>query len=106
MEKLQWKMRNSISPKGLARVYVSCRPADFAPFFSSATDDMLCLQNCALWYLPPEGSVTDWDAHQSGLQQMDLLVEQCRAAWSILGVILLYYFSKRPIGSYTNAYAI
>jgi hypothetical protein len=50
MEKLQWKTRNGISPQGLARVYISCRPADFAPFFSSAADDILRLQNCALWF--------------------------------------------------------
>ena len=74
MEKLQWKTRNSINPQGLARVYVSCRPADFAPYFSSATDDILRLQNCALWFLPPEETVTDWDFHQSNLQQMNLLV--------------------------------
>ena len=74
MEKLQWKTRNGISPQGLARVYISCRPADFAPFFSSAADDILRLQNCALWYLPPKASVTDWESHHSNLQQMNLLV--------------------------------
>jgi TPR repeat protein/alpha-tubulin suppressor-like RCC1 family protein len=74
MNHLQWKTRNDISPQGLPKVYVCSRPEDFESFFPAAADDILRIQNCALWYTDPAQKITDWDAHLDSLRQMNLFV--------------------------------
>ena len=74
MEHMKWKTRNGVSPQKLAKVYICCRPEDFADCFPAVADDILKLQNCALWYTDPSATVTSWDTHLDNLKQMNLIV--------------------------------
>ena len=53
MATLACKTRGNTSPQGKPRVYFCCHPADFSLYFETVSDEILALQNCAVFY--PEG---------------------------------------------------
>lgn len=50
MAKFTYKTRAMANPKGKPRVWFSCHPADFDSCFAAVSDELLDLQNCAIWY--------------------------------------------------------
>ncbi len=68
---LHYKTRGNGSPQGKPRVYFCCHAEDFSKFFESISDEILQLQNCAIWYkdgeIPQEKLLPD-------LRQMQLFV--------------------------------
>ena len=50
MERLNYKTRGMSSPQGKQRVYFTCHPADFESYFEKISEEILKLQNCAIWY--------------------------------------------------------
>lgn len=50
MERLNYKTRGMSSPQGKQRVYFTCHPADFGLYFEKISEEILKLQNCAIWY--------------------------------------------------------
>ncbi|MBQ8753289.1 MAG: hypothetical protein IJZ13_09320, partial [Clostridia bacterium] len=73
MASLAYKTRRNTSPQGKPRVYFCCHPADFPLYFDSVTEEILALQNCAIFY-PAEGQV-EYDAVLlQDLSQMQLFV--------------------------------
>ena len=74
MSLMQVRTDGNASPKGKARVYVTCHPQDFEQWFEKVCDDIFKVQNCAIYYtkdmteeIPEEDKVTD-------LGQMNLFV--------------------------------
>ena len=73
MALLSCKTRGNTSPQGKPRVYFCCHPADLSLYFSAVSEELLALQNCALYY-PENGAVT-YDAELlADLTQMQLFV--------------------------------
>ena len=50
MERLGYKTRGMSNPQGKQRVYFTCHPADFEIYFEKISEEILKLQNCAIWY--------------------------------------------------------
>ena len=48
------KTRGNSSPQGKPRVFFCCHPADFSAYFAEITDEVLALQNCAIFILPTD----------------------------------------------------
>lgn len=69
MEKLSYKTRGMSSPQGKQRVYFTCHPADFKLYFEKISEEILKLQNCAIWYKKELEEVDTAD-----LSQMQLFV--------------------------------
>ncbi len=65
MTALNFKTRGMCDPKGKARVYFCCHPEDFTLYFESVCNDILRMQNCAVWY-----SDTTADRDGEFLQQL------------------------------------
>ena len=73
MALLSCKTRGNTSPQGKPRVYFCCHPADLSPYFSAVSEELLALQNCALYY-PENGAVTYDEELLADLTQMQLFV--------------------------------
>lgn len=73
MVKLNYKTRNGTSPQGKPRVYFCCHPEDFSGCFEAVSDEVLALQNCAVWYPEEPGAVRD-EAFWEDLAGMQLFV--------------------------------
>ena len=71
MAELRYKVRGN-SPQGKARVYFCCHPDDFADCFEEISEQLLALQDCAVWYRS-DFSHFDEDLAQD-LAQMQLFV--------------------------------
>ena len=70
MSKLSVQTRGDSTPQGKPRVYFCCHPGDFARCFPSICQDLLELENCAVYY------ETDWSTPISPeeLEEMRLFV--------------------------------
>ncbi len=67
---LQYKTRRDVSPQGKPKVYFSCIEEDLK-YFDSISEDILKINDCAIWYL--EDNVRDGDFLES-LLSMQLMV--------------------------------
>ncbi len=67
----QYKTRGNSSPQGKQRVYFTCHPGDFETYFEKLSDQILALENCAVWYSYPEEAYQDIE---TDLGQMNLFV--------------------------------
>ena len=65
--------RGGSSPQGKPRVYFTCCPDDFKTLKPIAKD-ILDRQNCAIFYLPADEEVTDYEDYDLLLGQMQLFV--------------------------------
>ena len=65
--------RGNTSPRGKARVYFCCHPDDQSAFLKPVADQILALQNCAVWYDPEPGTPLSPDRREE-LAQMQLFV--------------------------------
>ena len=81
--KLKYRTRGKSSPAGKPRIYFSCHPDDFAKCLDKICEDILKLQDCAIYYYETksDGEENDEssDAHtdedyQFELRQMNLFV--------------------------------
>lgn len=50
MASLRYKTRGGSSPQGKPKVYFCCHPEDFGKYFEPVSEEILALQNCAIWY--------------------------------------------------------
>lgn len=62
------------SPQGKPRVYFCCHPKDQRIFLQPVAQELLHLQNCAVWYDPEPFSPVKWEERQDDLSQMQLFV--------------------------------
>jgi len=72
--KLLYKTRGNASPQGKPRVYFTGHPEDFGPYFDEITDDILKIQNCAVYYDAEPGAEFDREELLRELEQMQLFV--------------------------------
>ena len=63
-----------ISPQGKPRVYFCCHPDDFAIHFESVSQEILNLENCAIFYDEQPTGIGDMAEWQSRLSDMQLFV--------------------------------
>ena len=73
MTPLSYITRGNSSPRGKARVYFCCHPDDQSAFLKPVADQILALQNCAVWYYPEPGAPLSPDRREE-LAQMQLFV--------------------------------
>ncbi len=73
MSILACKTRGDASPQGKPRVYFCCHPADFSLYFEPISEEVLRLQNCALYY-PQNGAAVYDEGLLADLTQMQLFV--------------------------------
>lgn len=69
---MQYKTRGMSSPQGKARVYFCCHPQDFEVYFDSVSDEILNIQNCAIWF--DTSDVPLDEERRLDLEQMQLFV--------------------------------
>lgn len=73
MSQLACKTRGNTGPQGKPRVYFCCHPADFPLYFEAVAEELLALQNCAIFY--PRGGEAVYDEELlRDLTQMQLFV--------------------------------
>lgn len=72
--KLLYKTRGNATPQGKPRVYFTGHPEDLSPYFDEITDDILKIQNCAIYYDAEPAADYDRDELLRELEQMQLLV--------------------------------
>ena len=69
---LNFKTRGKdVSPQGKPRVYFCCHPEDFPLYFSTISQEILNLENCAIFYDECPCDVADqmeWESRLSGMQ--------------------------------------
>ena len=70
---LQYCTRGDSSPQRKPRVYFCCHPEDFQRFFRQIADEILGLQNCAIYYYLPDAEVPP-EERELDLGQMNLVV--------------------------------
>lgn len=71
---LAYITRGNSSPQGKPRVYFCCHPKDQAVFLQPVAQELLRLQNCAVWYNSEPFSPGNWEERQDDLSQMQLFV--------------------------------
>lgn len=71
--KLSYITRGNSSPDRKNKVYFAAHPEDFELFFDVITEDILSIDNCAIWYLP-KGTDISQDELEELLGQMNLFV--------------------------------
>ena len=102
MSKLSVQTRGNSTPQGKPRVYFCCHPQDFSICFSLLCQDLLTLENCAVYY------ETDWSspADPALLEDMRLFVvplttnfltKPCRAREVEYGFALEHHIPVLPI---------
>lgn len=69
-----FKTRASVNPKGKPRVYFTCHPDDFVKHFQRLCDDILEVQDCAIYYTEDMSHRMDEQDQEMGLKQMSLFV--------------------------------
>ncbi len=72
MSNLKYKTKANTNPKGKPRVYFSSHPDDFDKYFEQLSNEILELQNCAVWY--KESAVKTDEEMLSYLKEMQLFV--------------------------------
>ena len=60
--------------QGKPKVYFSCHPRDFAPYFQELSQEILRIVNCAIFYYEPDADVSLDDDYYLDLSQMQLFV--------------------------------
>lgn len=70
MTKLEYKTRGNSDPQRKPRVFFACHPKDFSLYFHSVSEELLSVQNCAVFYTAPDAPVPEEDL----LSQMQLVV--------------------------------
>ena len=60
--------------QGKPRVYFSCHPRDFVPYFGELSREILRIINCAIFYYEPDEDVPLDDDDYLDLGQMQLFV--------------------------------
>ena len=70
---LKWITRGDVAPNKKPRVYFCCHEEDLGTYFQSVTQDILRIDDCAIWYRDtlPDGDDEEYIAQ---LQQMQLFV--------------------------------
>ena len=72
MANIRFKTNGNSSPQGKPRVYFCCHPDDFTKYFEDISDEILLIQNCAVWY---RGDFDPLDETlEQDLRQMQLFV--------------------------------
>ena len=72
--KFDYFTRMQHSPQGLQKIYFCAHPVDFDAYLNDTAQEILALQNCAVWYdTDPEGEYTE-DELYSALKSMNLFV--------------------------------
>ncbi len=74
MSKISVKTRGNSSPQGKPRVYFSAHPADYGLYFEPISNEILKLQNCAIYYEEEPGASYDKKELFLSLSQMQLFV--------------------------------
>ncbi len=74
MSKLQYLTRGSASPQGKPRVYFCCHPKEQEFFLKPISQQILALQNCAIWYDAEPEAPYNWEELSADLSQMQLFV--------------------------------
>jgi hypothetical protein len=70
---LQYKTRGKSDPSGKPRVYFCCHPEDFSLYFEKLSEEVLSLQNCAIWYRDTDEVRTEEEL-SFDLSQMQLFI--------------------------------
>ena len=70
---LKCKTNPGSNPQGKPRVYFCCHPKDFDLYFGPVSNEILAIQDCAIWY-PEDLHVKRDEAFLSELKQMQLFV--------------------------------
>ena len=73
MKRLKYKTRGQSSPSGKSKIYFSCHPDDFELYFDEISDEILKIQNCAIWYDGNPEQDDDSDFYEA-LEGMNLFV--------------------------------
>lgn len=82
MAKILCKTKDAANPKGKPRVYFTCHPDDFAPYFQKITDDIFATHDVAIYYTE-DMTVSFDEAHlETDLGQMNLFVVP--VTWKLL----------------------
>lgn len=74
MPKFAYRTRGQSSPQGKPKVYFCCHKEDFAPFFETISQEILELQNCAVWYDEEPEAPYEEESLLLDLSQMQLFV--------------------------------
>ena len=74
MATLSYQTRGNSSPQGKPRVYFSSHPDDRQQYFDSISQEILELQNCAIWYDSDPEAPCNWEERSTDLSQMQLFV--------------------------------
>lgn len=74
MSKLQYLTRGNSSPQGKPRVYFCGHPKEQEFFLKPISQQILALQNCAIWYDAEPETPCNWEELSSDLSQMQLFV--------------------------------
>ncbi len=110
---LDYRTREQSDPRGKAKVFFSCHPADFHPAFELVSEDVLAHANCAVWYETrlangddsPLGTEAE-EAFRAILDDMQLVVvavssrflrEPCRARELVLAHALETHIPVLPL---------
>ena len=74
MSKLQYLTRGNSSPQGKPRVYFCGHPKEQEFFLKPISQQILELQNCAIWYDAEPETPYNWEELSADLSQMQLFV--------------------------------
>ena len=74
MSEFLFKTRHNSNPKGKPRVYFTCHAEDFDSCFGKIADDILALQDCAIYYLDDMAASIEADDLETTLGYMSLFV--------------------------------
>ena len=70
---LKYKTNPGSGPQGKPRVYFCCHPKDFDLYFEPVSNEILAIQDCAIWY-PEDLHIKRDEAFLSELKQMQLFL--------------------------------
>ena len=74
MNYFQYKTKGNAEPWGKARVYFTCHPDDFAKYFDQLSEDLLDVQDCAIYYTADMSTLPPLDEMEVDLCRMNLFV--------------------------------
>ena len=74
MSKFQYLTRGNSSPQGKPRVYFCGHPKEQGFFLKPISQQILELQNCAIWYDPEPEAPDNWEELSDNLSQMQLFI--------------------------------
>lgn len=74
MMEMLYKTLGNSTPRSKPGVFFACHPDDFDRDFATLTDDILRINNCAIWYKDNQNEVMDRETLEITFGQMQLLV--------------------------------